>query len=85
MTPPPPIDWVGVQYHHLTLGRSSVYLPKLQSDQKTLSVEGFFLYIQNSQSSRMRAVSQWFFSINQAELRQTGVNQANNYSINLKP
>lgn len=28
--------------------------------------KSFFLYIHNSQSSRMRAVSQWFFSINQA-------------------
>lgn len=40
--------------------------PSLSYNTMIVASKSFFLYIHTSQSSRMRAVSQWFFSINQA-------------------
>lgn len=40
--------------------------PSLSYNTMIVASKSFCLYIHNSQSSRMRAVSQWFFSINQA-------------------
>lgn len=57
--------------------------PSLSYNTMIVASKSFFLYIHNSQSSRMRAVSQWFFSINQAS--QSSVQRACLRSVNQLP